>query len=80
MTYGPLWALQWGLDRLLSIGLHIEPRSRRTNAGTRYGPYLDLHLPGLVLSVGINPILAGELDLIRSYSRGGIRGERRPSG
>lgn len=73
MRYGSWWAVQWGSDRLLELGVHIEWRWwLRTNDGTRYGPYVDLHLPGAVLSVGINPIYAGETHLKASYSRGGL--------
>lgn len=74
MRYGSWWAVQWGWDRVSSLGIHVEFRARVTNEGVRYGPYLDLHVPGAVISVGVNPIYAGELDLIQSYSRGGLRG------
>lgn len=72
MWYGPWWAVQ---PNGLSLGLHLELKRRRTNSGIHFGPYIDLHLPGAVFSVGRNPIYAGELDLIRSYSRGGKRAD-----
>lgn len=72
MRYGRWWACQWDVSRLFALGVHLEPRVRRTNDGTRFGPYLDVHLPCVVASVGRNPIYAGEVDLLRSYSRGGL--------
>lgn len=73
LRYGSWWAVQWSTDSL-GLGIHVEPRIRRTNAGVRYGPYVDLHLPMLVISFGRNPIYAGEVDVVQSYSRGGVRG------
>lgn len=73
MRYGRWWALQWGWHLVFSLGVHFDWRARvNRRAGVRYGPYLDIHLPGLVASVGVNPIYAGEPDLVASYSRGGI--------
>jgi hypothetical protein len=73
MAWGHWWALQWGRDRL-GVGVHVELRRRTGSDAEPYGPYVDLHLPGFVFSIGRNPIYAGELDLIRSFSRGGLRG------
>lgn len=70
MRYGRWWAVQRHAG--LSLGVHLELRARRTNAGTRYGPYVDLHVGPFVVSVGVNPIHAGELDLLTSFSRGGL--------
>lgn len=70
MRYGGWWAVQWQPG--ISLGVHLEPRCRVTNAGVRYGPYVDVHAGPLVLSVGRNPIYAGEIDLLRSFSRGGL--------
>jgi len=75
MRFGSWWAVQPGRERLLELGVHVEPRRRRTNKGVRYGPYLDLHLPGVCMSVGRNPIYAGEADLKASTSRGGVSGD-----
>ena len=71
MRYGSWWSIQhrtcgW------SIGLHYEPHTHHTNAGIPYGPYLDVHFAHWVFSVGRNPIYAGELELLVSYSRGGL--------
>lgn len=75
MRYGSWWAVQW--QPAISAGFHLEPRWwLRTNSGVCYGPYLDLHLGPLVLSVGRNPIYAGEVDLLKSYARGGLNGDR----
>lgn len=70
MHYGRWWAVQWSIDRTLSIGVHIEPRTRHCNDGTPFGPYLDVHLPGVTLSLGRNPIYAGD-EVSRSDTRGG---------
>lgn len=78
MRYGSWWAVQRNAG--LGLGLHFELRTRVTNAGVRYGPYLDLHIGQAVLSIGRNPIYAGEVDLIQSYSRGGISGDADASG
>lgn len=73
MRWGRWWAIQWGWGRLLELGVHVEPRRCRNNAGLSFGPYIDLHLPGVTVSIGNRPIYAGELDLLRSTSRGGLR-------
>lgn len=70
MRYGSWWALQRNSG--LSFGVHVEPRSHVSGAGVRYGPYVDVHVVQWVVSVGVNPIYAGELHLKASYSRGGI--------
>jgi len=71
MRWGSWWAIQ---DRTCgwSLGLHLEPHTHRTNAGVAYGPYLDVHVGSRVYSVGRNPIYAGEVALLSSYSRGGL--------
>ena len=71
MKYGRWWAFQRSTG--FSVGVHIEFRRRRTNSGIPFGPYFDLHLPpSFILSIGVNPIYAGDMDLIASYSRGGL--------
>jgi hypothetical protein len=76
MRWGRWWAIQAaGSIGPVNLGIHGELRVRSTNAGTRYGPYLDVHLPFCVVSVGRNPIYAGEIDLLQSYSRGGLRAD-----
>jgi hypothetical protein len=79
MRWGAWWAVQTAASiGPFSLGVHVELRARHTNAGVRYGPYLDLHLPFCVVSVGRNPIYAGEVDLLQSYSRGGISADHDP--
>jgi hypothetical protein len=73
MRFGRWWAFQ--MHAGLSLGVHLELRALRTNAGTRFGPYIDLHVGPFVFSLGVNPIYAGESDLIQSFSRGGISAE-----
>lgn len=75
-AWGSWWAIQWDPARAFELGIHLDPRRRRTNEGIPYGPYLDIHLPGVTISVGRNPIYAGELDLVRSLSRGGLNADR----
>lgn len=70
--------MQAGRERI-EIGLHLELRRRVTNAGVSFGPYIDIHLPFVCVSVGRNPIFAGELDLRASTSRGGLNGDDHPS-
>lgn len=73
MRYGAWWAAQWQPG--ISLGVHVELRTRVTNSGVRFGPYIDVHVGPLVLSIGRNPIYAGEVDLLQSYSRGGLKAE-----
>lgn len=76
MRWGAWWAVQTARSiGPVNFGAHVELRARATNAGVRYGPYLDVHLPFAVVSVGRNPIYAGELDLLRSYARGGVNAD-----
>jgi hypothetical protein len=72
MKWGSWWAIQTNSG--LSLGIHLEPRSHMCSSGTRYGPYVDFHILCFVVSVGRNPIYAGEFHLLRSYSRGGLSG------
>jgi hypothetical protein len=61
----------------VSLGVHVDSRRRRTGTeGLRYGPYVDLHLGRVVVSVGVNPIFAGDLDLLIPSARGGLSGDR----
>lgn len=71
IKYGKFYSIQMNWNRL-ELGIHIEPFSKKTNSDIKYGPYIDLHLPFICLSFGLNPIYAGEIDLIKSYSRGGL--------
>lgn len=71
--HGKWWAVQWCFDRWLSLGVHVD-WSRRLTAKERipYGPYLDVHLGVLIVSVGVNPIYSTDVDSM-TY-RGGYSG------
>ncbi len=62
-------------DGWISLGIHIDWRSRRTASGQRYGPYVDMHLLCVIVSIGVNPVYSGEIDTVSSVSRGGLRAE-----
>lgn len=64
VAWGRRWAIQWATDGTLSLGLHLDPRRRRAPAGN-YGPYIDLHLGPLVLSLGNNPARASGIPELR---------------
>jgi hypothetical protein len=70
MWYGSWWAIQ--RNGGFSLGVHFDWARRTARDGTRFGPYLDLHLVQWVVSVGVQPIYAGEAHLATSYSRGGL--------
>lgn len=73
---GTWWMVQWCFDGWISFGIHIDFRTRTAaKAGIKYGPYVDLHLGCLIVSVGRNPKYSGELDCSSSVGRGGIRGD-----
>lgn len=77
MRFGSWWAVQWALDRPFAVGVHLEPRTlTNSTQGVRFGPYVDVHLPFLILSVGRNPIYSGEVELLVGYSRGGVSADR----
>jgi hypothetical protein len=66
--YGDWWMVQWELDGWISLGIHIDFRHHRGINGHTYGPYVDLHLGVLILSLGRHPVYAGELDLKTSVA------------
>lgn len=72
--YGSWWAIQSVPG--LSLGVHLDTRSRFAVNDVRYGPYIDLHFIKWVVSVGVNPIYAGAIDLLESWSHGGINADR----
>ncbi len=69
--YGSLWMVQWVLDGWFSLGIHLDLKHRVANGGLTYGPYLDLHLGFVILSLGWHPYLSGDLERALSVSRGG---------
>jgi len=76
LAWGPWWSVYWSFDHTFSLGVHIEPRKRpRGCEPFSYGPYIDIHLPMLCVSLGNNPVYAGSLDAQRQFSRGNIPSE-----
>jgi hypothetical protein len=76
MRHGSWWALLPVQGGCLSLGLHVDTRRRRTGkTRTRYGPYVDLHLGRVILSLGVNPVYAGRDDLDAHHARGGVDGD-----
>ena len=72
IRYGRCWAIQWRLDGCLSLGIHLEPRRRPHVLVGSYGPYLDLHLGLITVSIGNRPAYSGDLERALSISRGGL--------
>ncbi len=72
IRYGRWWAVQWRLDGCLSFGIHLEPRRRAHELVGTFGPYLDVHLAVLTVSLGNQPAYSGDLERALSISRGGI--------
>lgn len=75
IRYGACWMLQWQLNGWLSFGAHLDLIQRRASsgrfAGLKYGPYLDLHLGVVIVSLGWRPYLSGELVNESGIARGG---------
>lgn len=65
IRYGRWWMVQVALDGTVSLGIHIDPLRRRAIDAT-YGPYLDMHVGPVVLSIGNRPAWAGELHNVKS--------------
>lgn len=76
VRYGELWMVQWQFSWWVSVGAHFDPKRRRVAggpyAGQTYGPYLDLHLGAVILSLGWHPYLTGEIQNTSGIARGGI--------
>lgn len=66
-------AVQWSTEYALSLGLHLELRTRLNAAGDRYGPYVDLHVPFAIISVGRRPVYSHDWDSFIA-GRGGRSG------
>jgi hypothetical protein len=64
--------VQWQFAGWLSLGVHLDFRTRITAEGQRYGPYLDLHLLCVIVSLGRWPLYSGALERSVSVSRGGL--------
>lgn len=66
---GPHWLRHLPFDGWIDLGgIHLELRHRHRGDGLTYGPYVDLHLGLVVVSLGLNPIYAGEIDLKTSVA------------
>jgi hypothetical protein len=72
--WGSWWAIQSTPG--LSFGVHIDIRCRLAINDVRYGPYIDLHVFRWIVSLGVNPIYSGEIDLLQSWAHGGINANR----
>lgn len=51
---GRWYQVQWSFDGTLSLGVHVDPLRRLSDTGP-YGPYVDLHIGPVVLSLGSWP-------------------------
>jgi hypothetical protein len=67
IRHGRWWMLQWSINGWLSLGIHVDFRKRST-----YGPYVDLHLGWVIVSVGRNPVMTNSLEMKTSTCRGGV--------
>jgi hypothetical protein len=72
VRYGRWWMIQWVLDGWFSLGVHVDLKHRSRNDGLTFGPYIDLHLGVVVVSVGNNPAYSTDLERCLSVSRGGL--------
>ena len=73
LHYGSWWMIQWQWNGWLSLGIHVDCKRRvAARPGRHYGPYLDLHLGCLILSLGRWPVYSGELEYSVSVGRGGL--------
>ena len=69
--FGTWWMVQIVFDGWISLGIHIDFKHRRDVWGNTYGPYMDLHLGKMILSIGWHPYLSSDLERSATYSRGG---------
>ena len=68
--------VQWAYDGWISFGIHIDFRRRKRGDGFTYGPYVDIHFLFWILSLGNNPVYAGEIELVTSVAIARERGSR----
>jgi len=59
--------IQWSLDGTFSLGIHVDPLTRQAAEGS-YGPYIDLHLGPVVISLGNRPDRAGDYARLSSIA------------
>jgi hypothetical protein len=62
--------VQWAWDGWFSLGIHIDFRHRKRGDGLAYGPYVDFHFGWVIVSLGLNPVYAGEIELKTSVAIG----------
>ena len=72
VRYGRWWMVQWVLDGWFSLGIHVDLKHRQRGDGVTFGPYIDLHLGVVILSLGWQPCYSTELEKCLSVSRGGV--------
>lgn len=75
IRHGRWWMLQWSCNGWLSLGVHVDFRTRPARGGLTYGPYVDVHLGPVIVSVGNRPVYSGNLEASTSVARGGVRAE-----
>lgn len=76
IKFGSWWAIQYDGNRPIALGFHVELRRMPARPNMTYGPYIDIHVPYLIISIGRHPIYTYPDDMIRTYSRGGNPGEK----
>lgn len=69
--YGSWWMVQIVLDGWVSFGIHLDFKHRKDAWGNTFGPYVDLHLAVMILSLGWHPAYSTDLQRVISVSRGG---------
>ena len=63
-------------DGWFSLGIHIDPRRRfAANAKEWFGPYIDIHLACVIVSLGFNPVRSGVIEGHIGIGRGGYQDE-----
>ena len=72
LKHGSWWMVQWSVDGWVSLGVHLDCRHRYRADGQCYGPYVDVHLGCVIISLGHHPQFSGELEKSVSVSRGGL--------
>lgn len=72
LHHGRWWMVQWQFASWLSFGVHMDFATRIISADHKYGPYIDLHLGFVIISIGRNPVYSGVLQRSVGCSRGGL--------
>ena len=69
--YGDWWMVQVVWDGWVSLGIHVDFKHRTDSFGHSFGPYVDLHLGIVIVSLGWHPAFSTDLERVSSVSRGG---------